>query len=315
VKRGVFDVLRRGVDNTVANWPLILVRLGETLLFGMIVVLTAIAVVVPFLVSVGIQIADIHTPDDVASAALSMMGKWVLLVWAFVAVLLMLGLFVAIHSFVEAGCARVYVDGERTAGPAVNGLRTRYRAFSMDRWLAGGREGWWVVFWIYNLAWTVGALILLIPLLPTMVLMLVFREQPPVLVATGCIGIAVTVMLMVVVGIVMGMWTSRAITGWAVRRAGARDALAAGWSAIRGDLGRHVLVALAVIVVAFAGSSFFAGFSFFATFGEAMGRHNIFNFFTFPIRIASSILSSAFSAAVSSWFLAAYAALAVEKDT
>ena len=314
MKRGVFDVLRRALDNTVANWPLILVRLGETLLFGIIVVLTAIAVVVPFLVSVGIQIADIHTPDDLANAAFSLMNQWLLLVWAFVAVFLMLGLFVAIHSFVEAGCARVYVDGERIAGPAVDGLRGRYRVFSMERWLAGGRDGWWVLFWIYNLAWTVGALILLIPLLPTMVLMFVFRERAQVLIATGCVGIAATLLLLIFVGIVMGMWTTRAIAGWAVRRAGARDALTIAWRAIREDLGRHVLVMLAVIVVAFAGSSFFAGFSFFAALGEGIGRHHVFNFFTFPIRIASSILSSTFSAAVSSWFLAAYAALAVEKN-
>ena len=314
MKRGVFDVLRRGVDNTIANWPLILLRLGETLLFGIIAVLTAIAVIVPIVVSVGIRLADLHTPDDVASAAFSLMDKWVLLAWAVVAVFLMLGVFMAIHSFVVAGCARVNVDGERIAGAAVEGPRSRYRVFSMERWMAGGRDGWWTLFWIYNLAWSAGALILLIPLVPTMALMLVFREQPQALVASGCVGLAATFILLILVGIVIGMWTTRAIAGWAVRRAGARDALASGWRAVREDLGRHVLVLLAVIVVAFAGSSFFASFSFFAAFGEAMGRHNVFNFVTFPIRIASSILSSAFSAAVSSWYLAAYAALAVEKN-
>ena len=38
MKRGVFDVLRRGVDNTIANWQLVLIRIGEMLLFGVLTV-------------------------------------------------------------------------------------------------------------------------------------------------------------------------------------------------------------------------------------------------------------------------------------
>lgn len=312
MRRGVVDVLRRGIDNTVANWPLILIRIGESVLFILIAIAGLIAVLAPILVSIGIELADISSPEDVENAFLSLVTRWTLLIWILVALSVMFLIFVAIHSFVEAGCARVYVDAERIAGQAVDGPRSRYRVFSMQRWFTGAADGWWTLFWIYNLAWGAAGLILLIPLLPTIVLMLVAREQPPLAVGIGCFGLFVTLLLMIVVGIATGMWTHRATASWAVRRWGARDALAAGWQAIRGDFGRHLLVAVAVIVVAMAGSTFFASFSFFAGFAEGTGRSAVANLFTFPARIVVSLFSTAFSAAVTSWYLASYSALATE---
>jgi len=313
VKRGVIDTLRRAADNTIANWPLILIRFGETLLFGMLAVVTVIAALVPIFVSVGIEITKIDSPDDIEQAMAALMSRWVLLLWIFAAFTLLLMLFIAVHGFVEAGSARVYVDAERIAGPAPIGARSRFRVFSMDRWLTGAKDGWWTAFWIYNLAWGAAGLILLIPLVPTIVGMLIFHEQPQIALATGCVGLLVSILVTIVVGIVTNMWVNRALNEWAVRHYGTRAALAAGWQAIRSDLGRHVLVMLAILVVAMAGSSFFASFSFFAAFGEAFGdSRGIFNLFTIPVRVFASLLSSAFSAAMSAWYLASYAGLAAE---
>lgn len=313
MKRPVFDVLRRAVDNTIANWPLVLIRLGEMLLFGIMAVVGVIVAIVPILVSVGIEVSQISTPEDFESAMFALMSRWILLVWIVVAISVLLLIFVAMHAFVEAGSARVYVDAERAAGPALLGARARFRAFTMERWLGGARDGWWPVFWIYNLAWGAAGLILLIPLLPTIAGMLLLREQPPAAVATGCIGLVLTGLLFVLVGAVTGMWVNRSIAEWAAHRLGARAALAAGWSAFRGDLGRHLLIFLAVFVAAMAGSSFFASFSFFAAFGDAFGNnHGLFNAATLPLRILGSLLNSAFSAIVSAWYLAAYSALATE---
>lgn len=313
MKRGVFDVLRRGVDNTIANWPLILIRLGEMLLFGIMAIVAVIAAIAPILVSVGIEVSRINSPDDIESAMFALMERWILLVWIFVAISVLLLIFVAMHAFVEAGSARVYVDAERTAGPALLGPRARFRTFSMERWLAGAKDGWWPVFWIYNLAWGAAGLLLLIPLLPTIAGMLLLRERPPAAIATGCVGLVLTGLLFIFVGAVTGMWVNRSITEWAAHRFGAREALAAGWSAFRGDLGRHLLIFLAVFVAAMAGSSFFASFSFFAAFGDVFsGNHGMFNLATLPLRILGSLLNSAFSAIVSAWYLASYAALATE---
>ncbi|MFP5245315.1 MAG: hypothetical protein ACLGH0_01380 [Thermoanaerobaculia bacterium] len=316
MKRGVIDTLRRGIDNTIANWQIILIRLAETLLFGIIAVAAIIAIVVPIFVSFGIELANLGTPESVESAMLAMMDKWILLVWIFVIISVLLLVFALIHSFVTAGCARVYVDGERVVGAPVTGPRSRFRVFSMERWYSGAADGWWTLFWIYNLGWGLAGLILLIPLVPTALLMLLFRETPEALLATGCVGMILTVMLMLIVTIVTAMWTTRAITDWAVRREGARDALSSGWRSLKSDFGRHLLIALAVLVVTLAGSSFFATFGFFASFGEALGRHSdpFAGIFTFPLRFAGSFLNSIFSAAVGSWFLAAYGALAVENE-
>ena len=315
MRRGVFDTLRRGFDNAVANWGLIVVRIAEMFLFGLIAVIAAFAIVVPILVSIGIQFANITTPDDLVEAMFTLMQQWMLLVWALVAVGVLLIVFVALHSFVDAGCARVYVDGERMAGPAVEGPRTRFRAFSMERWWAGGRDGWWQVFWIYNFAWGLAGLILLIPLIPTLLFMLVFRESPPMVITTGCIGLLLTGMLMILVAIVTGMWTNRAIADWAVHRTGAATTLSEAWRALKADLGRHVLIALAIFVVAMAGSSFFSSFSLISRFASSVHDTLTFSLLTLPLSLAGSILSSMFSAAIAAWYLASYAALSVEKKS
>lgn len=314
MRRGFFDVLRRSADNTIANWQLILVRFGEMLLFGLLAILTMIAAFMPILIAVGIEISKLSTIDDVENAGLALMEKWYLLGWVVVAILGLLAAFTAIHGFVEAGSARVYVDAERIAGPGMTGARSRFRVFSTERWLAGAKDGWWTLFWIYNIAWTAACLILLIPLLPTALgMLLTFRDQPPAAAAIGCGGLAITFLLLLFVGPLTGMWVNRSITEWAVHRSGIRESLAAGRAAIRADFGRHLLICIAMIVVALAGASFFSSFSFFAAFGDAVGsRHGSFNLLFFPLRIVGSLLNSIFSAIVSAWYLASYSALAAE---
>jgi hypothetical protein len=314
VKRGVFDVLRRALDNTLANWPLIAIRLAETVIFFIVTIVAAIAIVAPILVSLGLNLANMNTPDDVLGAMLNLGTKWVLILWILLGVSVLLLLFVAMHAFVEAGSARVYVDAERIAGPAVEGPRARFKVFSMQRWLAGARDGWWTLFWVYNVAWTFASAILLVPLLPTFAIMYSLQTaQPGVAVVTGCLGLVLTMFLFILVAIVTSIWINRAIADWAVRRAGARDALAAGWAAVKSDFGRLFLIALAVFVVAMAGSTFFAGFSFFAAFGGAFSDSSAAMLMMLPIRVVASLCSSAFSAAVTSWFLAAYSSVAVEQ--
>ncbi len=312
MKRGVFDVLRRGLDNAVANWGLIVVRVIEVFAFVAITIVSVVAVVVPILVSIGIQLSDIERPEDVESAIIALMGKWMLLIWIFLAICVVLLVFVAIHSLITAGCARVLVDGDRLAGPAVDGPRSRYRVFSAARWWAGAKGGWWTVFWIYNFAWGVAGLILLVPLLPTLALTLIFREDPAIAITSGCIGLALSVMLMIVVGVVTGIWTNRALADWAAERMGASAALSGAWRAIKADLARHVLIALAMIVIAIAGSSLFSMFSVFAALGEGFHRTMTVNFFTMPLRLFGTVLNWIFSSFLANWILAAYGALAAE---
>src|SRR6185437_3436976 len=99
---------------------------------------------------------------------------------------IVLAVLMAIHSFVEAGSARVFVDAERN-GAGVTRSRESFRAFNMDRWLQGGRASWWTVFWIYNIVWGVGGLILLIPLLLTLGALFLVTETAGI-VAVTCGG-------------------------------------------------------------------------------------------------------------------------------
>jgi len=314
VKRGVFDVLRRALDNTLANWPLIAIRLAETVIFFIITIAAVLLILVPILVSVGVNLANMESPDDVASALFNLGTKWVLLLWILLGVSVLLMVFVAMHAFVEAGSARVYVDAERIAGPAVEGHRARFSVFSMERWLAGARDGWWTLFWVYNIAWTLASAILLVPLLPTYAIMRSLQDaQPGVAMATGCLGLALTLFVFFLVAIVTTIWVNRAIADWAVRRAGIRDALGAGWAAVKSDFGRLFLIALAVFVVAMAGSTFFASFSFFSSFGSMFSDSPAAMVVMLPVRILAALCSSAFSAAIASWFLAAYASVAAEQ--
>lgn len=314
MKRGIFDVLRRGLDSTIANWQVSLIRFLEAILFLAIGIGAVIVILLPIGVSLGLSAASINAPEEIEQALVLLAGKWVLLLWVFLGISVMLLVFILIHAFVEAGCVRVLVDADRKAGPAIAGDRNRYRAFSMERWLAGAKDGWWTVFWIYNIIWGLACLILLIPLIPTIALMLIFGAQEGVAVLTGCLGLLLTMFLAVIVTIVAAIWCNRAIVDWAMRDSGAREATASASSEIRADLGRHVLAAIAIFVVAMAGSAFFASFSFFAGLGEAFGRsgQNTLIVMMLPLRLAGSVLNSAFSAALGTWFAAAYAAIALD---
>ena len=85
----------------------------------------------------------------------------------------------------------------------MTGPRARFRVFTMERWLAGG-EGRVVDASSGSTTWPgLAALsILLIPLLPTVAGMLLLSSRPagrrPI--AIGCVGLALTVLLLIVGG-------------------------------------------------------------------------------------------------------------------
>lgn len=316
MKRGVLDLLRRGFDNTLANWPILLLRLGEAMLFGAIVIASVIAVVVPLLISIGISFEQIRTIEDVEGAVHLFIERGLMVLLYVIALVTIVTLVMtAIHAFVVAGCARVYLDGDRLAGPALDGPRQRYGVFSMERWLSGATSGWWTLFWIYNLAWGAAGIVLLIPLLPTLAAMLLLGDEAAELtIGVGCLGLAATLLVAILTGIVVTLWSTRAIAAWARRRHGARDALAVGWRAIRTDLGRHLLIGAAIFVIAMAGSGLFASFSFFGAFLDIAGRENpMVVLISMSVRMLGWLLSSAFSAAVGGWFLSSFCAIENEE--
>ena len=321
MRLGVFDILRRGFDNAIVNWQVALIRFLEAFLFMIIIAVAAIAMVAPMLISAGLSMADIDAPEDIESALAVLMSKWVMLVWILVGALVLLTVLLLVHAFIEAGCARVLVDGDRAAGPYPSGPRARYAAFSMSNFFAGGREGWWTLFWVYNIIWGVGFLIIMLPMMAIIAIAVLVgvgagEAGAGLAVIVSCFGIVATALFSIAVMAVMVIWTNRAIVDWAVYRTTAMGAIRHAGQAIRADLGRHVAVAVCIFVLAMAASAFFASFSFLTGIGDSIGGAmgekgaNAFLLLTAPIRIFMSLVNSAISAFIGSWFLGSYSSLA-----
>lgn len=309
MRRTVTEVLRRGFENTIANWPLLLIRLAENILFIIMIVVAAIAVVVPIAVSLGVSKFD---PSDAQSAADLMASilieQWPALLYVFVVIVAVLTVFVAVHSFVESGSARVYVDAEAMGSRVSVPSRRELRAFTMDRWMAGGRQGWWRVFWIYNIAWSVASLIILVPVIILLGVMILMRENPGGMAAIGCAGGAVSLLFVILVATVTNIWCQKAIIICVARAWTAMTSLGAAWREFAADAGRHIAVALILFLLTIVGTFFFMSISAFSNIDSSA----TFQLVTMPLQLASSLLSSIFSLAMTGWFLACFAALTTE---
>ena len=118
MKRSATEILRRGFESTLANWPLILIRIAEGIVFVGIVIAAVVAAVVPIAVAAGLSKFDISGASNPAEAVTAaIVQHWILIVYLLLILTLVLLVLVAIHSFVEAGTAQVFVDAERRAKP------------------------------------------------------------------------------------------------------------------------------------------------------------------------------------------------------
>jgi hypothetical protein len=314
--RNITDTLRRGLDNMLANWPLIAIRIAESFLFILIVIGSVVAAIIPIAVAAGLSsfdsITNANNPGDAIAALL--IEHWGLILYILAIITILLVVLVAIHSFVEAGNARIFVDAEHKAPKTMPVQREAYRVFSMDRWINGGRMSWWAVFWIYNAAWSVACLILLVPLLLTIVAMLLTQENSA-RVAFGCGGIAVAIIIAIPITVIVAIWTQKAIAVCVARASPAGTALKEAWKGILADFGRHFAVAFILFVISFGGAMAISMFTMPMSFLQgAAGHGSPFIGLAFaPARILTSFLQSIFSSAVGLWFLASFVGLTEER--
>ena len=303
------DVIRRGFDNTVANWQLLLIRIAEGVLMMILAVGAVVAIIIPVVVSLGINATTIDNPADVVETILGTLAdRWMVIVYVIAIVTLMLTIFVAIHSFVEAGSAKVYVDGDRAAGPGTPGPRDRYRVFTAERWLEGGKRDWWSVFWIYNFAWAIASLIILVPFLVAAALIFVVRDEPAAMAGIGCL--AATFLLFFTIGVVVvtNIWCQKAIVVCAARTHRTVGALGEAWREFRADTGRHIGVALILFLLMIVGTGVFASISAMSGFSDSP----TFALAIMPMQMIGSFANTIFSTVMAAWFLACFAALSVE---
>jgi hypothetical protein len=312
LRRSATEVLRRGFDSTLANWPLILIRIAEGIVFVGIVIASIVAAIVPIAVAAGLSRYDVTNAANPAEAiAAAVMQHWLLIVYVLMILLVVLLLLVAIHSFVEAGTAQVFVDAERRARTVPAPPRQAFRAFTVDRWMAGGRQGWWSVFWIYNATWSVAGLIMLIPLIVTLAVMFAIGDTTARVIA-GCGGLVVSVLIMLPVAVIVAIWTQKAITVCVARAATTSDALRQAWREMRDDFGRHFAVAFVLFIVSIGGAMVISMITFPMSF-TAQHRDPFMSLAFAPLQIVVSLAQTIFSAGIGAWFLASFVTLTEDR--
>jgi hypothetical protein len=307
----VTDVLRRGIDSVLANWPLLLMRIAESIIIAGLAVAAALAIIVPILVSLGLSkfedFQNVADPSDLLRTIF--LNHWLILVYVLLGILALMVVFLALHAFVEGGAAEILVSAERQAGDEPVNERRRLEAFSMDRWLRGASRMWWSIFWIYNATWGLGGLIMCVPLIVIVAVMLLSRGNPAALVI-GCFGLVATFFIVLIVGIVVGLWTQKAIVVLAARNDGTSSALSEGWRELRADLGRHFGAAFVIIAIAIGATGVMVMFSMALGLTRSAGAQILF----LPVRLGISLVNTFVSAAIGNWLLASFAALTVRRS-
>ncbi|MEO6259567.1 MAG: hypothetical protein ABIP63_04420 [Thermoanaerobaculia bacterium] len=314
MRNTVTDVLRRSFDITLANWPLILIRIAEAVVLTMICIVSGIVAIVPLLVSAGFSKDDIsRTANPAEAVAALLVGHWMLLAYLILFVTFVAGLIMALHSFVQGGSAQIYVDAERGSGRASSPVdRSRFAAFRMDRWMLGGRKSWRSIFWIYNLGGSVGALIILIPLLLTIAAMVLLGDAQGKIIA-GCAGLLLALLVLLPVGIIVSMWCEKAIAVTVARAASPRDSLRAAWAEMKADFGRHFAVAILITIAGFVLFGAMSALSFPMAMGSRNSNLPMLSLMFAPVQIAMTLIQGAVSAVSSALMLAAFVDLTEER--
>ena len=309
MRQSVTEVIRRGFDNMLANWPLLLIRVAEGVVLTILAIAAVVAVIIPVALSLGITAASLQNPENLAESLVeAIAAQWMVVLYVIAVITIVVIVFVAIHSFVESGSARIYVDGERAAGAGALVSRAQYRIFTVDRWFAGAKHDWWSVFWIYNVAWGVAGLVMLAPLLVVAALMFVLRDNPPVMIGVTCLGLLFSLLFLFVVAVITNVWCQKAIVVCVARTHGTTGALGEAWRGFKRDAGRHIAVAVILFILMMVGSTVFSSISMVGGMNDSPG----FALAMMPLQLIGYAVNTAFSAIIAAWFLACFATLTVE---
>lgn len=306
MKRSVSEILRRGLDSMVANWPLIAVRVASGIVLMVLIVGAIVAAIVPLAVSIGIRGVPKTAPDPQWVVDV-LLKHWPALLIALVVLSVVLLVAVLLYAFLEAGCAAVYVDAER--GAPRSAARPALAKFSMDRWMAAARASGMTVFWLLNIAWTIAGVVLLIPLCLTLVAILAMGQSTGAI-AAGCGGLALSLLIMMPVGFFTGVLTRKATVVAVDRGLGASAALKVAWRGMMADFARHFAVGFVLVAISFGVAALVGVMSFV---GSSRSNPSAALFVFMPLQVVASFANSIVSAAVAGWFTASMAALTVEE--
>jgi hypothetical protein len=300
-----FSALQRGIDNVLANWPLLLIRLAEYVALIALILVTVFGGLFPA-IFLGVFRSVFERAEAPEDAAMVLIEHPFLILWVLLLFLVVITFAMIVHSFVQAGVVGCYIDGERVAAASRSLLRSRFRVFTPDLWLRHARTKWWPVFLIYNITWGLFLLLLLIPLAAIAFLTFLGRESPGVI-FIACGGLIAIFGVLLIGGIVVQLWTTIAI---ALSVAGRRvsESVRDGWDL----LVSNPLPFVAILVVSFVVS--FAVFGFIGIGSFSIGLFGVFDMglFMLPLQIGISLFQNALSVAIEAWFLAAAIAVVLQ---
>lgn len=298
--------IQRGLDNLLANWPLLLIRIVESIVVTMIVGISILAAIV--VAGLGWAISAWR---ELASDPTRLAG-WIVhhplpLFLAIVVALLGTGVALVVHSFVFGGLVGSWIDGDRAGGVEPQ-TRRAFARFSADRWLAHSQRAFLPVFIIYNVTWGLFSLVLVVPLAATLVVTLMLGTSSAIIPVT-CGGLALTVILAFFLSIFTHVWTVIAVAlstgGKGEVRQPLRDAFR-----LMAQRAAPVLVLLVMMtVIGFAVS----GMSLGLNLSSGIFRHSPgAGVALLPFDLFLSAIQSAASAVVSSWMVTGFVAIVEE---
>jgi hypothetical protein len=163
---------------------------------------------------------------------------------------------------------------------------------------------------MYNVIWSVAGAVLLVPLAATLAAMFAVTADAGRIVV-ACSGLALTFVLLLPLGALAAMWTQKSIVVCLARSAPAAESMRAARQEMRRDFGRHLVVAVIVMVVSIGGAGVISMLSMPLSFARESNPLSIG--VMAPVQIVLSFVQGIFSAAVGTWFLASYVGLTEER--
>lgn len=296
-------LIQRGFDNTLANWPLLLIRVAGSVAMTL-VILVAIVPVAMFAIYSG-TMTDIEALGSLETAGVWVMQNLVLIVALIIILTLILALAIALHSFVTGGVAGTYLDADRAAPPA-GWLRSQFAVFTPDKWFHHAKRSWWQVFLIYNITWGVWAVVLLAPLLVVIPILMAAQDESVVAVM-GCVAVVAWLMFAFFGSIFVHIWTELAILDCLRgQRTRVMGAIREGLAVFLANFGRILVLVVLMVVVTIAAGSFSVAMQFGFELGMSVDELAII---FIPIQILLSLIQTVVSVIVSAWLMACFAHL------
>lgn len=308
--RSPTDSARRAFENTVANFPVLLITIAGQIAAFMLIVIGVIIAILP-LVGLGV-IASVSAPQGDPSVWLEkfVQNNPLIILYLVVAVLVLMIPMMMLYAFIEAGRIGVYLDGERKALAAGSSERSAFNAFDPSRWMAHARASWLGVFVVYVLTGLLAVLLLVVPIVLIAVMMARFSDYQAV-VGVGCMLLVLVVLCLVLFGIFIGIWVKLANIICVRDRVAGTEALRRALAAFVRDPG-GVLILTMLLVGVSIGVGIGVMSIYFGT-GVLSAIPGV-GLLLIPLQIALSLGQSVLSAFLSSWFSASYVSYVVAQE-